>query len=325
LNLKNRVNFSLWCDFIEREFLDGEFREFIKSGNINGATSNPAIFEAAFKNSSAYKDDLKKFAHLSKKDRYEKMALFDIKKASKVLFDLYNQNADSGFISIEVDPNLCDDAKATIEEGSRIYSEIGSPNVMIKIPATNQGYIAMRELTSRGINVNATLIFSPTQAYESAKALNEGSIESNAQSVVSIFVSRFDKRLDETLSQNGLDKAKFGIMNAIKCYNEVHSFKNRNIKPLFASTGVKDKSLKKDYYITNLLLKNCVNTAPLDAIYEFIKSSNHKDIEAISNEELNEYFNTVSKIVNLDEIYEELLTQGLDAFKVSFENMLNLD
>ena len=35
---------------------------------------------------------------------------------------------------------------------------------MIKIPATQAGYIAMRELTSRGIHVNATLVFSQEQA-----------------------------------------------------------------------------------------------------------------------------------------------------------------
>jgi len=71
---------------------------------------------------------------------------------------------------------LCDDTEATIEEGKRLFKEIGMPNVMIKIPSTEAGYEAMKELVASGINVNATLIFSKDQAkgcLEAFKAGNE--------------------------------------------------------------------------------------------------------------------------------------------------------
>lgn len=45
MDLKKRINFSIWCDFIERNFLENEFEKIVKSKIVYGATSNPAIFE----------------------------------------------------------------------------------------------------------------------------------------------------------------------------------------------------------------------------------------------------------------------------------------
>ena len=42
------LKFSLWCDFVEKSFLETEFVELIDKGIINAATSNPAIFKSAF-------------------------------------------------------------------------------------------------------------------------------------------------------------------------------------------------------------------------------------------------------------------------------------
>ena len=50
------LNFSLWCDFIERDFLDNGFRDLINNKIITGATSNPAIFESAFKSEDSYQE-----------------------------------------------------------------------------------------------------------------------------------------------------------------------------------------------------------------------------------------------------------------------------
>ena len=53
MSLKEDINYSLWCDFIERDFLENRFKEIIKKGIIQGATSNPAIFESSISNSVA--------------------------------------------------------------------------------------------------------------------------------------------------------------------------------------------------------------------------------------------------------------------------------
>lgn len=200
------INYSIWCDFIERDFLENRFQEIINDEVIKGATSNPAIFEASITGSVAYKQQLDMLQANDQKKIYEELAFKDIRRAAELLEPLYKIDTNNGFISIEVDPLLCDDAAGTIEEGLRIYKSLNADNVMIKIPATDAGYIAMRELSSRGIHINATLIFSPQQARNCAIALDDGIKASNkdTKGVVSVFVSRFDRLMDTTLGAKGL-------------------------------------------------------------------------------------------------------------------------
>jgi len=325
MSLKEDINYSLWCDFIERDFLENRFQEIIKDGTIQGATSNPAIFESSISNSVAYKQQLDMLQANNAKTIYEELALTDIKRAAALLDELHKSDADDGFISIEVDPLLCDDAQGTIEEGVRLNSLIGADNVMIKVPATEAGFIAMRELTSKGIHVNATLIFSPEQAIKCAQALDEGIKESNKdiKAVISVFVSRLDRLCDGDFATKGLETAKLGIVNATKCYHEVNKFKNKNIRTLFASTGVKGNELAPSYYVDNLIYPNSVNTAPLTTIEDWLHDGSKEVSTIMTLEECNTYFEDIAqKGVKIEAVYEKLLTDGLDAFKVSFKDLL---
>ena len=326
MGLKEEINYSLWCDFIERDFLENRFKEIIKNGIIQGATSNPAIFESSITTSVAYKQQLDMLQANNEKTIYEELALTDIKRAAFLLDDLHKKDADDGFISIEVDPLLCDDAAGTIEEGIRLYSSINAENVMIKIPATDAGYIAMRELTSRGINVNATLIFSPQQAIKCAQALDEGIKDSNKdiKAVISVFVSRFDRMMDSELSSKGLQSSKLGIINATKCYYEVTKFENSNIRTLFASTGVKGNELNPSYYIDNLIYPNSVNTAPLATIEDWLTDGKKEQTAIMSETDCDKYFELLKdKGIKMEEVYEKLLADGLESFKNSFKDLLS--
>jgi len=80
------------------------------------------------------------------------------------------------------------DAKGMVKEG-KILAELGD-NVVVKIPMTPEGMIAVQELESEGIPVNVTLVFSPTQALIAAKA-------------GATFVSPFVGRLDD-VSKDGM-------------------------------------------------------------------------------------------------------------------------
>ncbi len=318
------IGFSLWCDFIERDFLQKEFKEWINKGVINGATSNPAIFKEAFLNSPAYKEDREKLKGKDKKRIYELLAIKDIKTAANILKPLYEKN-DDGFISIEVDPFLCDDAKGTIDEGERLFKEIGEENVMIKIPATTAGYEAMRELTKRGINVNATLVFSKEQAKNSLNALMEGIKENpkDTKAVISVFVSRFDRKLDPILKEKGLETGLFGIMNASEIYRMIQNADFKNVKTLFASTGVKGEDYPKDYYVKELLYANVVNTAPLNTIEAFLQNDHYEIKTPPKEEEIEEFFEIMAKNgIDREEINETLIKEGIEAFKKAFEEIL---
>jgi len=325
MRFKNSINFSLWCDFIERDFLEEEFQTLLENQTIYGATSNPAIFEQSISTSGAYIQQIDMLQANSAKKIYEELAITDIKRAAQIMYPLYEENDDDGFISIEVDPSLCDDSNATIQEGVRLFEEISYDNVMIKVPATPAGYIAMKELTSKGINVNATLIFSVNQAIKSTEALNEGIQISNhtAKAVVSIFVSRFDRLLDERLINLDIEPSRTGIMNAIKCYHEIEKFENSNIRTLFASTGVKADSLDASYYIDELIYPHSINTAPLATINKYIDKNNFINSEIISEIKCDKYFEMLKENgINIEDISQQLLNDGLESFKISFTNMI---
>ncbi len=318
------LKFSLWADFIERDYLDNEFRELISRGVINGATSNPAIFKNAILNSSAYKEQLATLNDRSPKEKYEAVAIYDIQKAADILKPLYDAK-DDGYVSIEVDPFLCDDADATIAEGKRLFAAINRKNVMIKVPATDAGYIAMQELTSSGIPVNATLIFKKEQAISCAKAFETGVTRygSKVDTVISVFVSRIDRALDAELKDKGVAVALSGIYNSAAIYDAIETMNVEGCRTLFASTGVKDDSLPADYYIEKLLAYNSVNTAPIDTIKAFESST--KSVAALPIEAgvVEEHFKKIATLgVDFNSILDTQISDGLDSFKEAFKDIL---
>jgi len=327
--VNRELKFSLWLDFVERDYLKNEFSKLIEAGIINGATSNPSIFASAITTSPAYKEQLAALEGKSAKEKYEALAIEDIRAAAQALRPSYDA-ANDGYISIEVDPFLSNDTQGTIAEGKRLFEAIGEPNVMIKVPATNAGYEAMKELLSLGISVNATLIFSPEQARRCLKAMTAGlhNYETygggKVNAVISVFVSRFDRLLDADLAAEGMDVAKTGIYNAAKIYNIIEKNHTPSIRTLFASTGVKGDDLPADYYIRGLLAEHSVNTAPLATIESYISHKETAPKLPIEESEINGYFTRLKDCgFNMDEIYASLLTDGLEAFEKAFQDMLD--
>jgi transaldolase len=325
----NDRGFSLWLDFIERGFLKKKFIELIENGIVNGATSNPSIFAEAISSSPAYKETLKTLTDCTPKERYEKLAIEDIKSAAVALRGIYDQGSE-GYISMEVDPFLAHNTQGTIEEARRLFKAIDEPNVMIKVPATEAGYPAMQALLSDGISVNATLVFSPEQARACLDAMKVGIDEfdntggERVEAVISVFVSRFDRLLDKRLKEIGLPAALTGIMNAAKIYNMVQANRTPSIRTLFASTGVKEgNDLPADYYIRGLYGPYCVNTAPLATIEAFEKGGIPETVLPVAEDEIESYFFSLEKSgIVMSEVYYRLMEEGLKAFEKSFSDML---
>jgi len=323
--VNREIDFSLWLDFVERDYLKQEFGTLIEKGIINGATSNPAIFASAIMTSPAYKEQLASLEDKSPKEKYEALAIEDIRTAARALRPLYEDDND-GYISIEVDPFLSNDTQGTIEEGRRLFERIGEPNVMIKVPATHAGYEAMTVLLGEGISVNATLIFSPTQAQRCVKAMEEGMAQTDKKvdGVISVFVSRFDRMLDSELAQNGIDTGLTGIYNAAKIYNMIEKSGNPHIRTLFASTGVKGDDLPPYYYMRQLLAPHSVNTAPLATIESWLAVKPTPPQLPMDDAVINGYFTRLSDNgFDMDEVYATLLQEGLEAFEKAFEEMLS--
>ncbi len=90
-----------------------------------------------------------------------------------------------GPVSAEV---VATEAPAMLEEGEKLARL--HPNIVVKCPLTVEGLKATRALSSRGIRVNVTLIFSPLQGLAAAKC---------GASYLSPFVGRLDD-----IGQDGL-------------------------------------------------------------------------------------------------------------------------
>ncbi|RDU70684.1 transaldolase [Helicobacter brantae] len=317
---KNLINqgFSLWCDFIERDFLNSKFKTLISEGKILGATSNPSIFANAFKNSPAYQSQIQALQGKEAKEIYESLAIEDIQTSARLLRALWDENKDNGYISIEIDPLFCDDSKASIEEGKRLFQSIGEPNVMIKVPATKAGFEVMEELLAQNISINATLIFSPAQALECLEAFKRARSRGGVgKSVISVFVSRLDRCVDSSLPKEF--QAQLGIINAKHIYNLIENFGDKDTRTLFASTGVKGGDLRASYYVDELLLPHSINTAPLETIEAYFS---HNDTRLKdSNVDFDSFVGKLQNI-QVQKVYSQLLEEGLKAFKESFVDLL---
>lgn len=324
MNNDNVENFTLWCDFIERDFLKNDFKPLIP--DILGATSNPSIFANSILNSPAYKSQISSMKGNPAKSIYEALAIQDVKTAAEILLPLWEKNKDNGYISIEIDPLLGDDAAKSIDEGKRLFKSIDFPNVMIKVPATQAGYEVMFELHKNNIPVNATLIFSPKQAKKCADAFKEARKNNSydqSRSVISVFVSRFDRAIEQKLTDKPHLQAKLGIYNAIECYNLIENYDDPLSRTLFASTGVKGDKLPKSYYIDMLKLPHSVNTAPLDSIKAYLKNDTPlKKIPFDEHSIKKEMEEITNSGVDIEGLYTLLLKEGLMAFEEAFENLL---
>src|SRR5690349_9122895 len=198
------VGQSIWYDQMRRALLtSGELRRLIEQDGVRGLTSNPTIFEKAIGGSTDYVEELGQLAEkgASIDEIYQSLVVEDIGSAADLFRRLYDESGGTdGFCSLEVSPKLAYDTTGTIEEAKRLAKALNRPNVMIKIPATNEGIPAIEEAIAAGMNVNVTLIFSKQVYDQVAEAYIRG-LEKRAAagqpvdriaSVASFFVSRID-------------------------------------------------------------------------------------------------------------------------------------
>jgi transaldolase len=289
---------SIWLDDISRSLLaDGTLARLIREDGLAGLTSNPAIFAHAMMNDSRYAQPIAQLVPTmsSAVELYESLALEDLRAAAGLLRPLYDSTAGAdGFVSLEVSPHLADDTDGSLKEAQRLWRRMELPNLFIKIPGTEAGLPAIRELIAAGINVNVTLLFSPERyravahAYMeglAARAARGGDIRSVA-SVASFFLSRIDTAVDkllDDLSAGGQPAARAlrgraAIASACRAYEifeeltgtqEWNSLVARGARPqrlLWASTSTKDKSYSPVKYVEELVVPATVNTVPLETL-----------------------------------------------------------
>ena len=333
---------SLWIDFISRSLLNsGKLETLIKKSGITGLTSNPSIFEKAISDSNDYDDDilklLKSNSRISSYEIFEELSIYDIKKAAELLLNTYeNTNHLDGYASIEVSPKLAYKTKETIDQALHLNKKINMPNIMIKVPATDEGIEAIKPLTKMGLNINATLMFNQRHYDNVSNAFLEGTANYSQKllpfSVASFFVSRVDTEIDnllESKDENHNLLGKIAIANSRLAYiTFLKKFPNQNKKPLqkplWGSTSTKNPNYSNSLYIDKLIAPNTVNTVPLETIEKFAKTGNPENYNGWDENKILSELSTLNEIgIDLSKITENLQVNGVKLFEDSFDNLLN--
>jgi len=353
-----RLGQSIWYDFIRRQLItSGELRDLIERDGVCGLTSNPAIFEKAIAGSTDYDaaiTALHRSGPLAAQEVFEHLAIEDICQAADLLAAVYEStNGRDGYVSLEVSPHLANETEATITEARRLWAAVDRPNVMIKVPGTQAGIPAIRQLIGEGINVNVTLLFS-RDVYESvAHAYIEGLEHAAAEgrelrtiaSVASFFVSRIDSLIDGLIEKrlgSGSDDdalrsllGKVAIANAKIAYGTYQdmiagdrwrALAERGAQTqrlLWASTGTKNPRYSPTLYVDELVGPDTVNTVPV-ATLDHLREHGSPQVRLGTG--LDEARDTMARLasvgISMQDVTDQLVEQGVQLFADAFDKLL---
>jgi transaldolase len=345
---------SVWLDDISRGRLkSGNLAKLIENRHVVGVTSNPTIFAKAVADADDYADQVNELAvrGVSVAEAMRAIMTYDVRWGCDVMRPVYDAtDGKDGRVSIEVDPRLAHDCDATLAEARALWWLVDRPNVMIKIPATEEGLAAIASATAEGISVNVTLIFS-LERYKKVmdsymtgleRARDNGVDVSTIRSVASFFVSRIDTEVDKRLDEVGTDEAKslrskVAVANArlaYQAYEEVvgsdrwQSLEKAGAhrqRPLWASTSVKDPDLPDTMYVTELVAPDTVNTMP-EATIE--ATAEHAEITGDSitgnYDSAQEVLDRMERVgIAYDDVVKVVEDEGVDKFEKAGQEMVD--
>ncbi len=346
---------SIWLDYIRRNLItSGELQRLIDEDGLRGITSNPSIFEKAIAGSTDYADLLEQLhsQNVSAGDIYERLAIRDIQDAADLLAPVYKSTkGHDGYVSLEVSPKLARSTQQTIEEARRLWKAVGRPNVMIKVPGTDEGAPAVKQLISEGININITLLFSQeaylkvAEAYMAGLEAYKGDL-SKIASVASFFVSRIDSEVDSRINaklKSGegdpeLLKSLLGkvaIANAKQAYHHyqqmIESSRWKALaargaqtqRLLWASTSTKNPNYRDVMYLEELIGPDTVNTVPpatLDAFRSHGKVARTLDANLAAADKTMADLEKAG--ISMNDVTTKLLEDAIKLFDDAFDKLI---
>ncbi len=342
---------AVWLDDLSRGLIRSGGLARLAERGVVGVTTNPSIFAAALSHGDDYAAQLTDLAAqgAAVDEAVWRITTDDVRDACDVLRPVYDRtHAVDGRVSIEVDPRLAHDTAGTLAAARALWSEIERPNLFIKIPATLEGLPAITQALAEGISVNVTLIFAIERYRAVMVAFCTGLEQAHAAglplgpigSVASFFVSRVDTAIDPRLDALGTAEAsalrgKAALANArlaFGAYQEVFGTPRwaalaaagaQPQRPLWASTGVKDKAYPDTMYVDELVVHGVVNTMP-EATLEAVAAHGEIRGDTVSGtqDEASAVVAGLAQLgISLDEVTAQLETEGVAKFVAAWEQL----
>ena len=348
---------SIWLDFIDRSILrNGDLTRRIREDALTGMTSNPTIFEKALAEGTAYDDQLRGAPPTaSPMELFELVETSDVRDACDLFRPVYEAtHGADGYVSIEVSPGAANSSKETVAEAQRLWATVDRPNVMIKVPGTAEGAVAVRTLIGAGVNVNITLLFAIDAHRRVIDAyirgledrLAAGKPVDRIASVASFFVSRvdteIDKRLDALATQAEVGqrsrilelRGTAAVANAQLAYKlflaefssprwaPLRAAGARVQRPLWASTSSKNPAYRDVIYVEQLVGPDTVNTMPpatIEAMRDHGEATRRVDADFAAAERTMRDLATAG--IDMTDVTDKLLSDGLASFQKSFDTL----
>jgi transaldolase len=348
----------VWLDALSRSLIrSGQLERFIDTDGLSGITSNPAIFAKAIHGSKYYETDIRRFSDrgMTASEIYEELVVKDIQDAADLLLPIYERTGGiDGYVSLEVSPLLAHQTKETVDEAKRLWIAVSRPNIMIKIPATREGLLAITACTVDGLNINVTLLFGLARYREVAEAYING-LEQRARrnqdlrtirSVASFFLSRIDVLIDGKLHDFAENQplrreaaqelhGSVAIASAKLAYQMYRDIFNtdtfRRLEQLGArkqwllwgSTSTKSKEFSDVKYVEPLIGPETINTMPIETIAAY---RDHGAPALTLEQDVTAARETMTKLaqvgIDIDQVTQKLEDEGVDKFVKPFEDLI---
>src|SRR3954447_3237022 len=342
---------SVWLDYLRRSLITGGGLErLVREDGVSGMTSNPSIFGKAIGDSTDYDDAIRQIAEKDGRtplDVFYDLALADVQMAADVLLPVYREtDGADGFVSFELEPRLAHDTDGSIEAATDLFARIGKPNIMIKVPGTDEGVPAVEELTARGVSVNITLLFSVAMYEKVAEAyirglerrLDAGEALDGISSVASFFVSRVDTAVDDQLPADSALRGQVAVANAQRAYHRFQLLFSgarwerlaaagaRVQRPLWASTSTKDPAYSDVLYMEELVGPDTVNTVPEATLNAFRDHGVVRPRAVIDGLEVAESVLSLlpEQGIDLEAVTAKLVEDGVEAFQKDLDKLLGV-
>ena len=207
----NQTATTLWCDSCDPD----EVKKALSWGAI-GATSNPPIVLKNIRvHPAKWNDRAEQVAAEGRNLTEEAIAWRLVIEASVEVADLLLPEFEAtrgrdGRMAIQVDPKLWRNSEAMVEQAV-ILAGIAK-NIIVKIPATAAGILAIEEATYRGVTTLATVLFTVSQAVAVAEAVERGLLRREQEGLsisdihpkCAIMVGRLDDWLKSIAARDGI-------------------------------------------------------------------------------------------------------------------------